>query len=232
MRKKILVVSHERSGTHFLINTIMQSFGGLLGWIDLDEKHGVNWRHPQMARDWLAQFKGQSVPAVFKSHHAFPLLAPVVAQELGEFFVFYVQRDGRDVMTSFWMYLNRLEADWGPKTATVGEFMRAPARGSITQYQTSDAPITMLQRWVDHVAGWSRADFPVHRVSYESLHEQHGKVVDRIATILGEQPISRVRPALDAPSILPWRGKVGTWRDFFTAADSDYFERNTKGLRA
>ena len=231
MRKKILVVSHERSGTHFLINTITQSFGDLPRWIDLDDKRGVNWRDTQMARAWLAQFKGQFVPAVFKSHHAFPLLAPFISQDLDEFIIFYVQRDGRDVMTSFWTYLNRLKADWGPKTATVGEFMRTPSRGLITQYQTSDEPITMLQRWVDHVEGWNHADLPVHRVSYESLHAQHGEVVDRIAAILGQPPVSRARPGLDAPSNLPWRGKVGTWREFFTAADSDYFERNTKRLR-
>jgi len=230
MRKKILVVSHERSGTHFLMNTITRCFGELLGWIDLDDKHGVNWRDPEMARAWLAQFKGQFVPALFKSHHALPLLAPVIGQELDEYIVFYVQRDGRDVMTSFWIYLNRLVDDWGPKTATVGEFMRAPSRGVITQYQ-SDERITMLQRWVDHVAGWNRADFLVHRVSYESLHAQHDAVVDRIAAILEQPPVTRARPGLDAPSILPWRGKVGTWREFFTAADSDYFERNTKRLR-
>jgi len=230
MRKKILVISHERSGTHFLINTIAQCFDYLPQQIDLDNSQGIDWSNPAMASNWMRQFQGRFVPNIFKSHHACPLLALLLPELLHEYRIFYIQRDGRDVMTSFWIYLNRLAPGWGPRTRTIGEFMRTTAAGGITQYQTTQHEMTMLQRWVEHVAGWNQSELPVHYVTYEELHTHHDDVLERIAGILGQPVVSKSRPTLDAPSSLPWKGTIGAWKEFFTAADSAYFDQNTNGL--
>ena len=133
-------------------------------------------------------------------------------------------------MTSFWIYLNRLAPGWGPRTRTIGEFMRATAVGGISQYQADQQHITMLQRWVAHVAGWNQPELPIHYVSYEELHTCHDDVLERIAGILEQPAVSKSRPTLDAPSSLPWKGAIGAWKEFFTAADREYFEKNTNGL--
>jgi len=226
MRKKILVVSHERSGTHFLINTIAQSFNYLPQQIDLDNSQNVNWRNTDMARNWMQQFQGRFVANIFKSHHACSILTPLLPELHDEFHILYIQRDGRDVMTSFWIYLNRLAPGWGPRTRTIGEFMRASAVGGITQYQTDQREITMLQRWVAHTSGWNRLHMPVHYVSYEDLHSHHSDVLDRIAHILEQPVISSTKPTLDSPSSLPWKGSIGAWKEFFTSTDSDYFDQH------
>ena len=231
MRKKILIVSHERSGTHFLINTIAQSFGYLPNQIDLDRSQNVNFRNLKMARNWLNQFQGRFVANIFKAHHAYPILSPLLPHLSEEFHVFYVRRDGRDVMTSFWTYLNRLAPGWGPQTRTVGEFMRTTAKGGITQYQADQIEMTMLQRWVEHVDGWTRFRPPVHYVAYEKLHGQYTDTVDRIAGILGQPAVSKDRPTLESPSSLPWRGEVGTWKEFLSESDCEYFARETKRIR-
>ena len=232
MRKKILVVSHERSGTHFLINTIAQCFGYSPKQIDLDSTQGINWGDPQAASTWMQQFNGRFVANIFKSHHASPLLAHLLPGLLDEFEVFYIQRDGRDVMTSFWIYLNRLAPGWGPRTPTVGEFMQATAAGGITQYQPAQQQITMLQRWVEHVEGWNRLQLPIHFMTYESLHTQFDEQLERLAGIL-EQPVaSSNRPTLESPSSLPWRGSIGSWKEFFTAADASYFDQQTKRMQS
>ena len=67
MRKKVLVISHERSGTHFLINSIAQCFGYDHKEIPLVHTQGVSWRDPQAFRNWMAQYQGRFVPNVFKS---------------------------------------------------------------------------------------------------------------------------------------------------------------------
>jgi hypothetical protein len=233
MRKKILVISHERSGTHFLINTIAQCFEYLPNQIDLVNTSQLTLNNPEAIRRCMRQYRGCFVANVFKSHHAYPFFAPLLPELLEEFIVFYIQRDGRDVMTSFWTYLNRLPAaGWGPKVPAVGEFMRATSTGRFTQFQATRRPITMLQRWVEHVEGWNRANLPIHRVSYEALHTQYDNVVNTISEIIGQPPVRMIRPTLDSPSSLPWRGRVGTWKEFFTEADEEYFARNTKRLFA
>jgi hypothetical protein len=230
MRKKILVISHERSGTHFLINTIAQCFDYLPQQIDLDNSQGIDWSNPAMASSWMRQFQGRFVANIFKSHHACPLLAPLLPELLDEYKVFYIQRDGRDVMTSFWIYLNRLAPGWGPRTRTIGEFMRATAAGGITQYQPAQQHMSMLQRWVAHVEGWNQLDLPIHYISYEDLHTGHDDVLEKIAVILEQPVVSNTRPTLDSPSSLPWKGTIGAWKEFFTAEDREYFDQHIKQI--
>jgi len=230
MRKKILVISHERSGTHFLINTIAQCFDYLPQQIDLDNSQDIDWSNPAMASNWMRQFRGRFVANIFKSHHARPILAPLLPELTDEYKIFYIQRDGRDVMTSFWIYLNRLAPGWGPRTRTVGEFMRATAAGGITQYQPARQDLTMLQRWSAHVEGWKQSGPAIHYVSYEDLHTRYDEVLESIAEILEQPAVSKSRPTLDAPSSLPWKGTIGAWKEFFTAADKEYFDQHTKQI--
>ena len=183
-----------------------------------------------MAKNWMQQFQGRFVANIFKSHHASPFLAPLLPELLDEYQVFYIQRDGRDVMTSFWIYLNRLAPGWGPRTRTIGEFMRATATGGITQYQASQQQMTMLQRWAAHVEGWNQCLLPIHRVAYEDLHSRYDDVLEGIAGILEQPAASNARPTLEAPSSLPWKGTIGAWKEFFTEADLTYFEQNTKRI--
>jgi hypothetical protein len=232
MRKKILVISHERSGTHFLINTIAQCFNYLPQQIDLDNSQNINWGNPDIAKNWMQQFQGRFVAKIFKSHHANPVLSHLLPELQNEYQVFYIKRDGRDVMTSFWIYLNRLAPGWGPRTRTIGEFMRATAAGGITQYQATQKHVTMLQRWVAHVEGWNQCRLPIHHVTYEDLHLHHDDVIERIAEILEQPVVSKSRPTLDAPSSLPWKGTIGAWKEFFTEPDISYFEQYTKQVQS
>lgn len=233
MRNKVLVVSHERSGTHFLINTIARSFGYDPQQIDIVNRHGVvRWDERASGRRWLEQYRGHFVPNIFKSHHAYPVLAPYLAEFGSEFTVFYVHREGRDVMTSFWVYCRKIGPGWGPRTATVGEFMRSISTGRSTQFQATGRPITMLRRWAKHVNGWraNRRGLKINYITYESLHEKHDHVISEIANALQQAPSSRDRPTLEANTVLPWRGEIGAWRMFFSETDNAYFERHTKRL--
>ncbi len=223
-RTKILVVSHERSGTHFLINTLARNFGLQAQQIDLDLAHGFDPRDRPAALAGLARFRGRPVGQVFKAHHASALLLPVLDTMRDEFIVLYIHRDGRDALTSLWHWLNRLRPGWGPQTTTVGEFLRATPSGGLLQYQEGPVP-NMLARWRQHVEGWLAAGNAVHRIAYEGLHGDFDATVARLATILETPVASARRPGLDDPSSLPWRGQVGNWRNAFTAEDAAYFER-------
>jgi len=222
---KVLVISHERSGTHFLINSIARNFGYLENMIDLDYG-GIEWSDPNQLMQWLRQYHDIPVPNIFKSHHPCEFLAPVWPYLSRQFRVFYLYRDGRDVMTSFWKFLGRIPARYneGPITGTVGEFIRARPAGQICRYQITRSA-TMLERWVHHTNSWIDAAPPgLQFVCYEDLNRDFEHTV---TTLLEEAMQIRAgpltRPDMSAPSALPWKGKTGNYRDYFAPGDRNYF---------
>lgn len=224
--EKAIVVSHERSGTHLLINTIAASFGYSQGRIDIDGQ-GIDWCAPGELHRFLCRFDGKHVQSVFKSHHPFEVFEPCIDALLEQFEVFYIYRDGRDVMTSFWRFLNQLGWDEGPKEDSVSTFMRCAPRGKLERYQMRDFE-SMVDRWAEHVRGWSeRAPSEVVRVSYEDLLSNFDKtVMAKLAPAFGRAPRDDVlaKPSLESPSVMPWRGRAGTWRQFFDEDDERFFE--------
>lgn len=228
--KKILVVSHERSGTHFLINSIALNFGFGERQIDLDLTQGFACSRPAQAMAWLERYRGLFIPNVFKAHHAHALLMPILRPLSEEFHVFYIYRDGRDVMTSFWRYLNHLQPGWGPQTRTPGEFMRTRPFGGILQYQHAPQE-SMLSRWISHVGGWHDTDLAVHFIAYEDLHRNFAVTIQRLGEIIGvKSPDKPIRPGLDAYSSLPWQGVIGAWRDYWSHEDEVYFDDRAGAL--
>jgi hypothetical protein len=225
-KKHILVASHERSGTHFLINTIALNFSYSPRQVDIDQSQGVAWGNPKAAGAWFARFKDRQIPLIFKSHHTLPFMQPLLPELLADFHILYIVRDGRYVMTSFWRYLNSLAPGWGPRCSTVGEFMRAVPCGGLCQYQHQKNP-TMLQRWISHIEGWSRAADQVTILTYENLQNNFSAAVDRIAESLKQSTTCLNRPGMDSPSSLPWKGVIGNWKNHFTQSDLEYFEAQT-----
>lgn len=219
---KILVISHERSGTHFLMNSIALNFDYASEWVDMDVTKGLDFRDSGRAKKWFSRFDGQHIRNIFKSHHDQRLYAPLIPDLLEEFHIFYVVREGRDVMTSFWRYLNTLRPGWGPQAPSVGEFMRISPSGGLLQYQYRPNA-TMLERWVGNVEHWVSNPDGIHIISYQDLYLQFEDTIQRIAGILGKEAGEIRRPGLNAPGSVPWKGGIGNWRNFFSDQDEAYF---------
>jgi hypothetical protein len=95
-RKKALVVSHERSGTHFLMNTLAANFGYVARpWLNFDFELGLNFHAPSALRAFFGGLHGRPVLNVVKSHHAAGFYAEILGDLLEQFHVFYVVRDPR-----------------------------------------------------------------------------------------------------------------------------------------
>ena len=232
-RKKAMVVSHERSGTHFLMNTLAQNFGYIVTpWVNFDFDLGINFHSSQALRAFFAQMAGKPVLNIVKSHHQFAFFEPIIDDLLDEFHVFYVYRDPRDVMASFRRVVDHMEWDFGPKFATVGEFMRAPPRAASLRYQKQQAA-TMLERWKHHVEGWTRCA-KAHQglivVRYEDLNGDFEATLAAIAGRIAMPCPNPTRPALDENVVLAGKGEVGGSRDLLTADDRAYVEDVAGGV--
>ena len=69
-RPAVMVVSHERSGTHFLMNALAACYGYVSApWINLDRLTlNINYFYPPELREALLALASQPMANVVKSH--------------------------------------------------------------------------------------------------------------------------------------------------------------------
>lgn len=221
--KKVLVVSHERSGTHLLINTLAANFGFVCMQIDVYDDFCGPLTEPGNFSAWFRHFGGLNATNVFKSHHPFAFYEDDISRISEDFHIFYVYRDGRDVMTSFWRYANTWDWEEAPQCATVGAFMRAAPSGNILAYDRNPAA-SMAGRWAAHAGDWREygAEW-VSFIRFEDMLGDFDGVLDTVAGVLGVAPRRRARPSRYLPSVAPWKMGSGNWTEFFAAEDVKYF---------
>lgn len=238
--KKGLVISHERSGTSFLINTIALNFPHYLPEfvpgktegsnaqgvqrVDLDGQHW-NFADPQQMCDFLfnSQFDGLPVRNIFKSHHPYEYFEPLLNDILRQYRIFYICRDGRDVMKSFWRHIRKQGYMTGPTTFTLYQFITSAPSGANHRYHGRITPINMVDRWDYHVVSWmDEKKDGIFYVSYEELSDNFEDVVERMAIYLDmDMPNHITRPVLGG--VHPDKGVVGDWQNYFTEVDEAFF---------
>jgi hypothetical protein len=194
-RPKILVVGHERSGTHFLMNTIGLNFGYLNeDWIDVDNipQH----YNPDNWVSFLAQVDHKNPLNIFKSHHDHRFFEPLFNRMADEWKIFYIWRMNQDdLFKSLCKHFN--ERDWniGPKAKDYEELKYMQPSGACTRYD-SVAHQTMLDRWLFHSTNWARIakeHSNIHSLYYEDLNTHFDKMVRKIAFFLGEHLPAGIR---------------------------------------
>ena len=79
-RPAVMVVSHERSGTHFLMNAIARACGYTSDpWVDLDwHSLLINYFSPENIAKTLRRLTDQHVASIIKSHHAIEFFDPIL----------------------------------------------------------------------------------------------------------------------------------------------------------
>lgn len=207
-RPKVIVVSHERSGTHFLMNAIAQNLGYISDpWIDIDHNSVVNPWAPENIMMLLDQAKGKNVLNIFKSHHSVEFFEPILDQILDEFIIFYIWRqDHESVFDSFCQHLK--DFDWcsGPKCESGVNLKMSPPSGALTRYQFKPYK-TMFERYRAHVDDWIMLAHKcdnVHLIQYEILDEYFSREIGHIGRHLEmSPPAPPIRPSRDVNVITP-----------------------------
>jgi hypothetical protein len=169
-RLPIMVISHERSGTHFMMNSIATCFDCVsFPWLDLDRKQfNINYYHPQSLQMLILKVAETRPANVLKSHHEFTFFSEIIASFKGAIELVYIYRNPADVMASYWRFLHTWNWVEGPKADTALDFAMAPPMGQLMRLQFRQYD-TMLDRWANHVRQWTAARPQVHVVKYEDL---------------------------------------------------------------
>jgi tetratricopeptide (TPR) repeat protein len=200
-RPAVMVVSHERSGTHFLMNSLAACYEYVSApRIDLDENDiNINYYSPITIRKTLLDLAARPVANIVKSHHAVEFFADELPRITQRYVVFYIHRDPVKVMLSFWRFIHQFEWLYGPKVADPCAFALAEPCGHMMRYQVRQLP-NLISRWAAHVDGWLAAAKGQPRivpVRYEELDTRFEETVASFADVLGRKAVAIVRPARD-----------------------------------
>ena len=198
--RKVIVASHERSGTHFLMNTLAYNFGYVSDpWIDIDIEQVINPFAASNIADFLNHFFGEPILNTFKTHFPAEFFLPILNTLLDDYQVFYIHRNGAETMNSFAKHLNAYDWYAGPKVRDGMELATAEPSGYLMRYQWGQIP-DMHARWKAHVKGWmllpEKYRDRIIYVKFEELNLRFENTVKEIAKALGRPPVKNItRPS-------------------------------------
>lgn len=224
-RRKALVASFPRSGTHFLMNTLEKNFWHqAVPYVDLggieDQYYGTN-----IAHFFEVLNKDCPDPVIVKTHFEVDYFAQIAVRQdtreattvlniIREWFdIFYIWREMEPTMKSYAIHLKATAFQKNPRANPVPEDGQALADmepwGSCLQHQMFQYP-TFRDKWESHVEGWTKAahQIPIIVVKYEDLNENFDDEVRRIGKILDYNVIKPERPPKDK-NVVIGHGFVG-----------------------
>lgn len=229
--KKLLVVSHERSGTHFIINAIAQNSNGLYSEneISIQQKERaseIDTPSVDAVKESVAPYIGKFTPHIFKSHHQYGFFEDWADELFEEFHVVYIVRDGRDVLNSCLHYFNQAPQNEFPNTESVTDLLdKAPGDFAFDREYSLETENSFPERWANHFAGWMAAHERVSFVKYEDLEQRFDTAMAVLFSQIGiSTPKDWTRPGLDDRCVYPRKGKSGDWIHTFTRLDRERFD--------
>ena len=208
------------------MNTLALNFDYIAQpWINFDFHLGLNLYHAKTALQFFRSLLNKQIKNITKSHHSFPFFADFVEFLSDNLQLFYIYRDPRDVMLSYWEIIQKLPWDEGPKSMSVSEFMRSAPQGAMLRYQKEQMP-TVLHRWKSHVEGWvgfgEQIDSKIILIRYEDLNLDFDDTVRKIGEKIGQMTALPKKPGIEENVVAVGKGEVGRHREYLLPEDYEF----------
>lgn len=258
--ESIFVISHQRSGTHLTIDSIINNLEGVSDEF-LTVPYNVEDREDEILRSDAETLSGTKGSIIVKSHFLprFPHFT-TCRSLLDEYTTLYdkgkhiyVYRDGRDVMVSFYYFVQKSTVDISG--LSFSDFIRMES--AVTLPGGEEVRMNRVEYWAYHVRSWLAED-GVTALPYEDFKRDYEGTVRRLSEVLAIPLKGEVRevklPSRVAHSnrifhliykvyrslfcsgearssaVSPRRGVVGDWRSHFSEEDLRFFHENDGGL--
>jgi len=223
--KPILVVTHERSGTHLMINMInFQNNGDFsaIGKLPYGKKHNT-----KTYRDYVYKYIVMNMHTNFdlisKSHHQFGFYEDFKDFLFDNYKIIYVKRDIKDTLLSYYRFLSsdnyiplkdfpKLE-DWvfsNPTEIGYKFFADTPDPHIIIE------PKDYIDRILIHQEGWMKYEDNLLVINYEDIVNNYEKTKVDIEDYLCRKISNDIPNVNDKnlPNFVPNKGLVGEYEDF------------------
>ena len=193
--RKIIVASHERSGTHFMMNTLSDNFGYISDpWVDIDGDRLVNPYAPENIRSYLSGAEGRPVLNLFKTHYPAEFFDGIADWLLGEFTIIYMMRKTEPTLRSLRKHIKDLPWNAGPvldDSEPDEKFFHTSPCGGLLRYQMRQYRF-LWERHHEHLKGWGMKEpwaSQVIHVDYDDLDKDFDATVVRLGRMIGMFPI-------------------------------------------
>lgn len=212
-RPTVMVVGHERSGNHFMINSLAACYGYVGSpWVDLDYSFfSINYFKPSRVADILTMLGSKKTAAVIKSHHHPDFLKGQFDRVFSKIKIVYIYRNPVDVMISFWKLLHGMPWVEGPKVENPLVLARSEPCGQLMRYQIHQYP-SMAHRWAAHVSSWLKLADSSNRVAaiaYEDLNHRFPEAIQALSEFMERKPLQIERPSRSRSVVNP--GRLPPW---------------------
>lgn len=229
MNKPVLVITHERSGTHLLINIINYTKNGKFETIGYLPKiknkiYKIEEYKYKTYRDIITY--SYDVDNVCKSHHQIDFMEDYLDFIFDKFHVIYVKRDVRDVLTSYYKFLFSEEPpvlfnEWVfSKPNDIGQKYLTSSDNHLkgTDPHILVEPENYILRWKYHVDGWSKYKDNLLMINYEDVLLNFQNTKEIIENYIGRKIGNKIPDLHDKnlPNFVPNRGIVGGYKDFIS----------------
>ncbi|KAM9121925.1 sulfotransferase 2B1-like [Pangshura tecta] len=167
----VVIVTYPKSGTTWMqeILTLIHSKGDLEPAKTIPNWARAPWLEHTYFKDTLQETSG---PRLITTHLPCQVLAPALRKSRAK--VIYMARNPKDVAVSFYHFHKM--AKFLPDPGSFEDFLVHFLDGTV-QYGS----------WFDHIKGWlsQRAELDLFYITYEDLHQELGRSVERLADWLG-----------------------------------------------
>jgi hypothetical protein len=205
----ILVVTHPRSGTHFVINSLCLnlkrahfplirgasgSINGLM--FDHDDEYTQEWERSLAEDDGTIRVIKSHMPQaeIAAALHSRSFLTSrdrrLLTRIYEEAKIVYVYRDGRDVLTSWYHYMLEVGAGLPQggqhrlQQCSFSEFIRMPNKFFTPVRGFEERDENRVRYWSSHVNEWTQSGRAIC-LSYESLHRDFPGTLQQLIVALG-----------------------------------------------
>jgi hypothetical protein len=224
MEKPIIVITHERSGTHLLINLINYHKNGEFNTIGFIPKNTIpytleNYKH-QVYKDIVVN--SYNPDAVCKSHHQVEFMEPYIDFIFSKYTVIYLKRDIKDMLVSYYKFI--------PFPKDLGKFPKFEdwifmkpdevGRKFLLPYSPDPhviiEPKNYIDRWLLHINGWLKYKDNILVLNYEDILTNFKDQKLIIEDYIGRK-IADVIPDVNdknLPNFNPGKGIVGEHKNW------------------
>ncbi|NQV41611.1 MAG: hypothetical protein HQ506_04575 [Candidatus Marinimicrobia bacterium] len=204
----ILVSSHRRSGTHFLIDSLRKNIEGAHFpnhlFLPADFNLGSLFSKKQKIYDVFIKFLDQPGPIIIKSHllpEECNLGSPkdkyeeLIQEIYAQSSKLYIHRNGKSVLVSLYKFL--------APDCTFSEFIRQPNDHIVYEMRSEKSfDLDRVSYWAQHIREWQAAP-DVTQISFENLLSNFNADMNKILASLGHKgPIEVSKPLLPRYPIL------------------------------
>lgn len=225
--KNILVVTHERSGTHLVINIINIKNNGDFIPIGKLPKYETIFT----LENYIKYVKRHTIYSiyesnlVFKSHHQIQFFEPIIEKLFDNFKVIYVKRDIKDVLISYYKFLNGKGFDENGNSKPIENFpefknwiFMKPCDVGYKYFEKHPDPHIFIEpedyieRLIMHECGWMKYKDKILTINYEDVLNNFSFTKKQIENFINKKIADEIPNLHDKklPNFSPNKGIVGS----------------------